>query len=561
MHIRRYLRLLLTLATLLSATAVTPGTNVQAQDSTQEIPTGVRRIGTLQSRIVRIDGREETLDVGVAVLDSGIDTDHPDLHVTGGTDCATTSAADATIDDSDGHGTFIAGIIAARDNTIGVVGVAPGVRLYSVRVFGPGAPWPGAAICGLNWVADNADIIDVAVMSFGSSDEKQDFSQDRCDGPAELDPLHTAVCRAVNAGVTLVAAAGPTAKEKGKDVRHVVPAGYPEVITVSAMTDYDGLSGGKSGWRFMERIGSCLVTTINHPDDGDDTFADGSNYGTGVELTGPGMCIKSTKQDGTYTHDSGTSFAAPHVAGAAALYKAIHPCATPQDVRAALIAAGERNWNVADPLDDPDGVQEPLVSVAGLERAPGPTLSALPTRISPIQAVAPGTPMEIVVTIQNTSPGDWPAGDRFTLAHVNGPTLGLAESQPLPQAIPRWREVSWRLPITAPSTPGVYQSTWQMACEGGTFGRSITIILVVSPANSSLDLREQLTALVAGAGNQLSEQFDQAWKQAQAEIERRIREEIQRQIREALAPVCGTPVGGVVIAGSAVWWRRRRRST
>ena len=135
----------------------------------------------------------------------------------------------------------------------------------------------------------------------------------------------------------------------------LIPAAYDEVITVSAMADADGRSGGDGG------SPSCRA-------DEDDTLANFSNYGSVIDITAPGVCIFSTMpkdadiSDGSgYGTLTGTSFAAPHVAGAAALWISRHPGASPSQVRDALIAAGTREWN---DKDDPDGHKEPLVDVS-----------------------------------------------------------------------------------------------------------------------------------------------------------------------------------------------------
>jgi subtilisin family serine protease len=140
-----------------------------------------------------------------------------------------------------------------------------------------------------------------------------------------------------------------------EDAAGYSPASYDEVITVSALADSDGRPGGLGG------PPTCRS-------DEDDTLADFSNYGPDVDLIAPGVCILSTapKQSmalgrtNGYGVLSGTSFAAPHVAGAAVLYLARHPGASPATVRNALVQAGSSNWNNRD---DPDGIKEPLVDV------------------------------------------------------------------------------------------------------------------------------------------------------------------------------------------------------
>ncbi len=124
-----------------------------------------------------------------------------------------------------------------------------------------------------------------------------------------------------------------------------VPATYPEVITVSALADFNGMPGGGAA-------STCRA-------DVDDTFADFSNHGADVDLIAPGVCIDSTWLGGGYSSISGTSMASPHVAGAAALYKAGNPSATVAQVRAALTGASVA-W---DGAGDRDTTPERLLNV------------------------------------------------------------------------------------------------------------------------------------------------------------------------------------------------------
>ncbi|RME13682.1 MAG: peptidase S8 [Ardenticatenia bacterium] len=297
----------------------------------QTVPPGIARIGATVSSVVAGDGTG-MVDVDVAVIDSGIDVDHPDLNVVGGYNCL--GGPKRQFDDGYGHGTHVAGIIGARDNGFGVVGVAPGARLWAIKVFNDlGYGTSDSLLCGVDWVAAHAGRIDVANMSMSGIGEE---------GTCTDAGLHEAICNAVAAGVTFVVAAGNFAADAG----NYIPARYDEVITVSAIADYDGKPGG---------LGTSADCTT--PDDGWAAFSD---YGADVDLTAPGVCVYSTYKDGGYALMSGTSMAAPHVAGAAALYRATHPYASPADVQAALVASGTYDWT-----GDPDGMQEPLVNVSG----------------------------------------------------------------------------------------------------------------------------------------------------------------------------------------------------
>ncbi|HEX6968146.1 MAG TPA: S8 family serine peptidase [Micromonosporaceae bacterium] len=303
----------------------------------QTMPTGIDRIDAELSPTANIDGVDDRVDVDVAVIDTGIDLDHPDLNVytAGAKNCSTGRNAD----DGNGHGTHVAGTIGALDNGDGVVGVAPGARVWPVRVLdnrGSGS-WSDV-ICGIDYVTAHADEIEVANMSLGGSG-----SDSTCG--SNTDAMHEAICNSVAAGVTYVVAAGNSAANAAT----FVPATYDEVITVSALADFNGLPGGGAS-------PTCRS-------DVDDTIADFSNYGADVDLMAPGVCILSTWKGGGYNTISGTSMASPHAAGGAALYKATHPTASPATVKSALQAAGTTDY--LWPAGDPDGIQEKLLNVAG----------------------------------------------------------------------------------------------------------------------------------------------------------------------------------------------------
>ena len=300
----------------------------------QTLPTGINRVDADLSPTAAINGVDTRVNVDVAVIDTGVDLDHPDLNVytAGAKNCSTGNSAD----DGNGHGSHVAGTIGALDNAIGVVGVAPGARIWPVRVLnnaGSGS-W-SSVVCGIDYVTAHASEIEVANMSLGGTG-----TDSVC---TASDALHYAICRSVAAGVTYAVAAG---NESDNAANHV-PAAYDEVITVSALADFNGLPGGGAA-------ATCRS-------DVDDTFADFSNYGADVDIIAPGVCIYSTWKGGGYNTISGTSMATPHVTGGAALYKATHPTATPAAVKSALQVAGNLNWNTAT---DPDSAHEPLLNVA-----------------------------------------------------------------------------------------------------------------------------------------------------------------------------------------------------
>jgi len=316
-------------------------TGINDNDGDQTLPTGIDRIDGEESSARSGNGRGR-VDVDVAVLDTGIDIDHPDLRVVSGKDCVNRTSFDD--DDPDGHGTHVAGTIAAKDNGFGVVGVAPSAWLWAVKVLpGVGDGTLEDELCGVDFVTRHRDTIEVANLSLGG-----DGTEPPGEGCRTGDMEHDAICRSVRAGVTYVVAAG---NEK-VDASRAVPAAYDEVITVSALADFDGKSGGRAGTQ-----DDCTGDP-----DVDDTFANFSNFGADVDLIAPGVCILSTVPGG-YGLETGTSQASPHVAGAAALYKASHPDASPLQVKRALKRAGNRNWNNSD---DPDGIKEKLLNVEDL---------------------------------------------------------------------------------------------------------------------------------------------------------------------------------------------------
>jgi subtilisin len=304
----------------------------------QQVSTGVMRVGGLDSPTAHIDGVDERVDVDIAIFDGGLPRDHPDLNVVGGVNC--TGGKKSQWTDRDGHGTFVAGVAAAKDNELGTVGVAPGARLWAVRVVGvKGYATEAAEICGLEWIARHSATIDVVNISLSGPKAKG-----KCPKP-KGDPLHRALCRVVAKGTVVVASAGNDAADAGR--QHY--AGFPEVITVSAFADSDGLPGGLGG------PPACEAQQV------DDTFATWSNFGQVVDITAPGVCVYSAFLGDGYGLDSGSSLSAPLVAGAAALLKAQHPDWSPGQVRQAILAAA-----TPGPVPgDPDGFPEPVLNVAG----------------------------------------------------------------------------------------------------------------------------------------------------------------------------------------------------
>ena len=312
----------------------------------QPVPTGINRIDGERSPTAKVDGVDERVNVDVAIIDTGI-ASHEDLNVFRSVNCSggspmRGSCKSSSPADGNGHGTHVAGTVAALDNSVGVVGVAPGARLWGVKVLSDqGSGYKSWIIAGIDYVTANASSIEVANMSLGGSG-----SDDGKSCSATTDSYKKAICNSVAKGVTYAVAAG----NSSADAATALPAAYDMVITVSALADFDGVSGG---------LGAPTCRA-----DEDDTLANFSNYGPDVDIIAPGVCITSTWPKALiasgYNTISGTSMASPHVAGAAALYKAKNAGATPAQVQTALTGAGTSDWNN---VDDKDSTKEPLLNV------------------------------------------------------------------------------------------------------------------------------------------------------------------------------------------------------
>jgi subtilisin family serine protease len=231
----------------------------------QALPWGVQRVKADQ-----VLPTNQGQGVKVGIIDTGIDLSHPDLHVVGNVSFV---EGITTGNDDNGHGTHVAGTVAALNNTIGVIGIAPQAELYAIKVLdSTGTGWLSDVISGIEWAVDNN--LDVVNMSLGSSSGYSTFQQ-ACDN-------------AFNAGVLVVAAAGNSGSSGSTADCVGYPAKYDSVIAVAA-TD----SSNKRAYF--------------------------SSTGPAVELAAPGVSIYSTYPGNRYAYMSGTSMATPHVTGVAAL--------------------------------------------------------------------------------------------------------------------------------------------------------------------------------------------------------------------------------------------------
>ncbi len=318
--------------------AVTAASNA----TTRTTPSTIAALDTLPARGTTsatvtntTNATAKTADVDIAILDTGISLNHPDLNVYRGV-----SMVDNTTSSNDdlGHGSHVAGIAAAKDNSMGIVGVAPGARLWAIKVCdSSGECKVSNQIKGVEYAIKNAGEIDVLNISIENPVS-----------PA----LNNILNAAVRAGITVVVSAG----NYGKDASTTSPANNPNVITVSAIGDSDGKCGG---------TGPAIALSDGNVTD--DTLAYFSNFGPVVKMAAPGVNVFSTYNGSGYAVDSGTSMAAPYVAGAAALYKSANPNASPAEVSANVTASGSLPTTVCDGgahgyfAGDRDRINEPLL--------------------------------------------------------------------------------------------------------------------------------------------------------------------------------------------------------
>lgn len=246
-----------------------------APTPSQTLPWGIEKVNSND-----VWGIATGSGVNVAVVDTGIDITHADLkaNLKGGANFVATVRS---YNDDNGHGTHVAGIIAASNNTIGVVGVAPQANLYAVKVLNKsGTGYISDIIAGIQWSVNNG--MDIISMSLGSNYPSIAFE--------------SAINAASNAGVIIVAAAG----NDGSSVDY--PAAYENTIAVSAT-------------------------------DSNDNLASFSSRGEQVDVAAPGVSIYSTYKGGVYATMSGTSMATPHVSGVIALMLQRDPGMTLDEIR------------------------------------------------------------------------------------------------------------------------------------------------------------------------------------------------------------------------------------
>lgn len=285
------------------------------------------------------DGSRKTL---VGVLDSGIDADHPDLapniDVDNSVNCTDGGAVDRSATGwqptTSDHGTHVAGTIGAARNGVGITGVAPNVRMASVKVVNDdGFIYPEYAVCGFMWAGQRG--MDVTNNSY-YVDPFDFWCHDQPDQAAALESVRRAVRWSTKQGTLHVAAAGNAAYDLANKTTSAsapndstpvqrtlnkgclsIPTELPDVVTVSSYA----------------QIGTSNETQLSR-------F---SNRGRNViDVAAPGSSILSTiVKDNGYGLKSGTSMASPHVAGVAALMKSKHPTWSPHRMIARLKAQAD----------------------------------------------------------------------------------------------------------------------------------------------------------------------------------------------------------------------------
>ncbi|NCQ34006.1 S8 family serine peptidase [bacterium] len=466
--------------------------------SAQYLPTGVDRIDTDLNPIANIDGVPTGVDVDIAIIDTGIDYNSTELNVVGGVKL-TSGVPEPNFMDDNGHGTHVSGTAAAIDDSVGVVGVAPGARLWGVKVlnsFGFGST--SNIIAGIDWVTARAADIEIVNMSLS--------------GVGWDSAFHTAVANCVNAGVIVVVAAGNDSRDVyGADGTlgtsdDVVPACFPEVATISAYGDSDGKAGGTGG-----------ITS----DGADDSFASFSNFsasvyagnpvtspGLAIDMTLPGVDIVSTVPNGGYASASGTSMASPHAAGLFGLYIAQN--GRPIDA-AGVSAARQAVIDIAVAqgapyglavANDPDGNLEPL----GFAFPPqgGNNADIAITSFTGPAAVNPGDVLSLDVQVSNlgTDAAATPF-DVYVYVQNNGFEMVRRTLPGLPAGTSRSGTVNFTVPAAAFSM-AVPPGTYTIVCthtyndnNPGNDAASLDVELVGNPGTGTIVINPDPNALNA----------------------------------------------------------------
>ncbi|MCS0498058.1 S8 family serine peptidase [Protaetiibacter mangrovi] len=436
------------------------------------------------------DGIDDYSGPAVAVIDSGVD-ENADYDLAGAVNCF----GSGTASDANGHGTGVSGYMAASDNAIGIVGVAPGAPIYSVRVLGTKNEGTlSGLMCGLDWVLQNHAQYDIEVvnMSMGTTG-----ADDGNCGYSNGDVVHQAICDIVAAGVTVVAAAG----NQKVDFRTLIPAAYDEVLTATNYADYDGMPGGVG-------VAPCAVETP------DDSYAATTNFAVldsdkAHTVAAPGMCPYTLKKGGGAAYiQSGTSMSTAATSGV------VLDCLSPggacvgkspaeiiQVIRAQAAAAAQLRGHqfTGDPLNPVSGkyfgFAVSVIPVGDIVPTPTPTPTDTPTPTptptatetptptpTPTPTQAPDTQAPIV-SILTPSSGQTISGSFTALASASD-DVGVegvsfwSGSQKLGDAA--WTGQYWALTVnTSAYRNGSYPIVAKARDAAGNTGNSAQITVVI----------------------------------------------------------------------------------
>ena len=288
----------------------------------------------------RTDGSDDVL---VGVLDSGIDADHPDLDDNIDTDASVNCSDAGQVDRSEtgwqpttsDHGTHVAGTIAAERNGEGIVGVAPGARMASVKVVNDdGFIYPEYAVCGFMWAG--LEGMDVTNNSY-FVDPFMYWCGDQPDQAAAMEAVNRAVQWSTTQGVVHAAAAGNARTDLSKNTTDTASPNDSQPITRTINSGCLDIPAELPGVVTVSSFARKSPTTL-------DTYLSSfSNRGLGsIDVGAPGSSILSTiTEDNGYGLKSGTSMASPHAAGVLALLAGTHPSWGPEQLKAALEAEAD----------------------------------------------------------------------------------------------------------------------------------------------------------------------------------------------------------------------------